>query len=267
MRSWIKSIPLMALGVALANTATAAGTTEGSFGFALSTFPPVSAYGFGPGSGGVGADLTVTLGATPFGTTVRTGAAKIRLASTAAPPLSALSIKMLAPTNCTFSAGGGGGGGLGGPCGLGGTINALVGGAPYLVVPASPIGGSARLTFGPYGSYIDPNVWTTGVASITINGVPLTTGNATTPGAVITMAGYDNRSASYARRGNVKLVAPAGLMSTLGGPIPLFVSMTLAVNVYDGEWIPVPEPGILLLLGSASLGLGLLARKKQKESA
>ncbi|MCP5060776.1 MAG: PEP-CTERM sorting domain-containing protein [bacterium] len=134
-----------------------------------------------------------------------------------------------------------------------------------MVVPASPLGGSTRFRFGPYGRYIDPQVWTTGVATITINGAPLTTGNATLPGAVLTMAGYDIRTAGGA--GTVQLVAPAGLMSTLEGDFPLFVSMTLVVNTYEEPWIPVPEPGTLLLLGSGSLGLGLFGRKKQQERA
>ncbi len=42
-------------------------------------------------------------------------------------------------------------------------------------------------------------------------------------------------------------------MSTLGGPFPLFVSMTLNF---------VPEPGTLLLLGSGIAGLAIVGRKR-----
>ncbi|MCP3984878.1 MAG: PEP-CTERM sorting domain-containing protein, partial [bacterium] len=68
--------------------------------------------------------------------------------------------------------------------------------------------------------------------------------------------GYDNRNALGG--GNVKLVAPGGLMSTLGGPFPLFISMVLNFDV--------PEPGTMLLLGSGIIGLGLVGRRKQKNA-
>ena len=49
----------------------------------------------------------------------------------------------------------------------------------------------------------------------------------------------------------IELVAPAGLMSTLGGDLPLFVSMTLNF---------MPEPGTLLLVGSGIAGLAAVGR-------
>ncbi|MCP5057790.1 MAG: PEP-CTERM sorting domain-containing protein, partial [bacterium] len=233
----------------------ASALSTGGVSFALSTLPAITASGAGSGSSAGGAGSVITLTGAPFAIATRLGANKITLAPTAAAPLSAVSAIMSAPTGCTFSAGGGGGGGFGGACGLGGTINALVASAPFLIVPASGLGGSARVAFGPYLSYIDPKVWTTGATSVTINGVGVTSGNVTSPGAVFSSTGYDNRTAGGI--GVVKLVAPAGLMSTLGGPFPLFVSMTLTF---------VPEPGTLLLLGSGILGLGLLGRKKQKNA-
>jgi hypothetical protein len=51
------------------------------------------------------------------------------------------------------------------------------------------------------------------------------------------------------------LVAPAGLMSTLGGDLPLFASMTLT---------DVPEPGTLLLLGSGIVGLAIFGCKRMR---
>jgi hypothetical protein len=175
------------------------------------------------------------------------------LAPTAAAPLSALNIVLTAPGPCSFTAAGGPGGGVGGPCGLGGTANALVGGAPFLIVPLNILGAGGRLGFGPYGSYIDAQQWTTGTVPVTINGVTLTTGNAASPGAPLFMTGTDSRTA--AGLGQVTLVAPGGLMSTLGGPFPLFVSMTLNF---------VPEPGTLLLLGSGIAGLAIVGRKRMR---
>ncbi len=111
------------------------------------------------------------------------------------------------------------------------------------------VGVGGRIAFGPYGSWIDGQQWTTGVAPVTINGVTLTTDN----GAPIFMTGTDSRDA--AGLGQVTLVAPGGLMSTLGGAFPLFVSMTLNF---------VPEPGTLLLLGSGIAGLAIVGRKRMR---
>ena len=179
----------------------------------------------------------------------------ITLSPTAAAPLSALSGTLVNPA-CTFASNGGNAGGVGGACGLGGTINALVNNAPFLVVPLAILGNNGRLTFGPYGSYIDAKDWTTAATSITVNGVPLTTNNATTPGAVWTTAGYDNRVAGV---GTVKLVAPGGLMSVLGGNFPLYVSMTLT-------FVSAPEPGTLLLLGSGVVGLAVLGHRRRRKA-
>ena len=248
MRKLVTFISAAGLAMALATSASAT-PYNGSFSFALSTLPGL--VGSGAGSGVSTAGL-ITLPA-PFATATALGANKITLAPTAAAPLSAISALLIAPAPCTLTAAGGGGGGFGGPCGLGGTINALVAGAPFLVVPAGGLGGTARVAFGPYLSYIDPQPWTTGTATVTINGVALTTGNATSPGVPFTMAGSDNRTPGGG--GVITLVAPAGLMSTLGGPFPLFVSMSLTF---------VPEPGTLLLLGSGIAGLAIIGRKRMQ---
>jgi hypothetical protein len=131
---------------------------------------------------------------------------------------------------------------------MGGTVNALVGGAPFLVVPASGVGVAGRQVFGPYGSYIDAQPWQIGPVPITVNGVQLT-GPYGTP---LSTTGYDNRVGGV---GVVKLVAPAGLMSTLGGNMPLYISMTLNF---------IPEPGTLLLVGAGIAGIGIIGRRRSR---
>jgi hypothetical protein len=113
------------------------------------------------------------------------------------------------------------------------------------------MGVGVRQSFGPYVSYIDAQSWTTGVANPTVNGIVLTTGNVTTPGVPFVTTGYDNRTPGGG--GVIKLVAPGGLMSTLGGNLPLFVSMTLTF---------VPEPGTLLLVGFGLAGLIVYGQRR-----
>ena len=242
MRRFLMFISAAGLAMALAVSAQAT-QFVGSASFALSTLPGLVASGTGSGnSPGV-----VTIATAGWGAT---GPVLITLAPTAAAPLTALNIVLSAPGPCAA---------LPGPCGLGGTVNALVGGAPFLVVPfvnaagTIGLGVGGRLAFGPYGSYIDAQPWTTGTATVTINGVGLTTGNATSPGVLSQMFGSDARTPGGL--GTVTLVAPGGLMSTLGGPFPLFVSMTLTF---------VPEPGTLLLLGSGIAGLAIIGRKRMR---
>jgi hypothetical protein len=162
-------------------------------------------------------------------------------------PISAVTFSLVAPGPCSFTDAPGNV--LGGPCALGGAWSASVAGRPFLVIPLSGLGVTGRVSFGPYGSYIDAQQWRTGTATFTINGVAFTTTN----GAPLQTAGYDNRTAGGL--GTVNLVAPAGLMSTLGGNTPLFVSMTLTF---------VPEPGTLLLLGLGVAGLAVVGRRRSR---
>jgi hypothetical protein len=263
MRNLVKFISAAGLAMALAVSAQATPYVGGA-SFALSTLPGLVASGSGTGTSAAG---LVTIVWTNGGSA---GPTFITLAPTAAAPLSALNIVVTAPSG-VFT-----GTPLAGAAALGGTANAFVAGAPFLIVPFTEtvtgpkpgfgnsaavcqqggiapcgIGLGGRLSFGAYASYIDANTWSTGAVPLTINGVTLTTGNVTTPGVPIFMTGSDNRDG--AGLGTVTLVSPAGLMSSLGGAFPLFVSMTLTF---------VPEPGTLLLLGSGIAGLAIIGRKR-----
>ena len=241
MRSLLKIVSAAGLAMALATSAQAVPFT-GTVSFGLSTLTPLAASGSGSGTSAPG---LVTIATPSWAVTAATGANRITLDPTAAAPLTALSILLVAPGPCTLT-----GAPVGGPCALGGTANALVGGAPFLIVPLGGLGVPGRISFGPYGSWIDAQAWTAATATPTVGGSPVLDDY----GVPFYTTGYDARTPGGG--GVIKLVAPAGLMSTLGGDLPLFVSMT--VNY-------APEPGTLLLLIFSSAGLlvagGLRSRR------
>ena len=256
MRRLAKLISAVGLAMALATSAQAT-VFKGRLSFSLGGLGlAVSGSGWGtsiatppkPGPGVLGDVVAIASYPPSYPLPwAATGPVTITLNATAAPPIDDLYIALTAPGPCSFTDAPGNV--LGGPCALGGVWSAWIAGQPFLVVPLSGLGVTGRVSFGNYGSYFDAQSWQTGIATVTINGVPLTTAN----GAPLQTTGYDNRTAGGL--GMVKLVAPAGLMSTLGGDFPLFASMTLTF---------VPEPGTLLLLGSGIAGLAILGRRKQR---
>lgn len=246
MRRFLELISVTTLVLAWASSAQAkafVGSVSFAFGTPFGTPPGLAASGSGTGKSTVVPNvLTIQ---TP--SWAANGPTLITYPPTAA-PRTPFRIVLTAPGPCSFAGAGGPRGGLGGACALSGTANALVAGAPFLIIPLSGLGVAGRTSFGPYGSYIDAQSWTTGTAVATVNGVALTMN-----GVPIVMTGFDSRSPGGT--GFVRLVAPGGFMSTLGGNFPLFVSMTLNF---------IPEPGTLLLLGSGVAGLALLGRRRMQ---
>ncbi|MCP5065328.1 MAG: hypothetical protein GY946_02075, partial [bacterium] len=148
MHKLFKFGSVLGLALALSASAHAGALLGGTLSFALGTLTPLTGTGVGPGSSAGGPGTAITLGGAPFGTVLALGASKITLAPTAAAPLSALEASVVAPTGCSFT-----GAVAGGTCALGGTVNALVGGAPFLIVPlaggpATGAGLGGRLAFG-----------------------------------------------------------------------------------------------------------------------
>jgi hypothetical protein len=126
-------------------------------------------------------------------------------------------------------------------------VNVLAHDHAFMIVPLSGLGVAGQVRFGPYGSLINAQPWVAATATVTAYSGPLYTG-----GVRIQTTGYENRTPGGV--GTVKLVAPAGLMSTLAGNLPIFISMKLTF---------IPEPGTLLLLGLGVAGLAAAGRRRR----
>ncbi len=135
----------------------------------------------------------------------------------------------------------------GGTLGILGTVNVNAFGALFIAVPmnlgtaGAGIGGTA--TFGVFGSRVTFGSWTTGTATITLPYPP----------TLSFRTGSDNRTPGGL--GQINLVTPIAVNSTLGGFIPMFGTLTLNF---------VPEPGTPLLLGSGIALLAVLHRRRHR---
>ncbi len=101
--------------------------------------------------------------------------------------------------------------------------------------------------------------WTLGAASIT--GIPTPSGGTSTvvgQGFVHGPASGTSSTASTAGSGAIRLVTPVRVTTTLNAPSDFLAIMgTLTVHF-------VPEPGLLLLLGSGIAGLALIGRHRAR---
>ena len=93
--------------------------------------------------------------------------------------------------------------------------------------------------------------WTTGTATVT--GVTATTPSTAVINTVFA-TGSDNRTAGHA--GTVTLVTGFQAITNVAGTLPGFAIQSLTF---------VPEPGTLLLLGSAVAGLAILGRRRMRK--
>jgi hypothetical protein len=171
-----------------------------------------------------------------------------------------------------------------------GTISGISGGAPLNPPAALPVGGFTRLclftgcptTFLPLNNTTNNGATGIGVGGlltlggfgdirISIVNLPWTLGavdgiNQTIAGGFVTLSktGFvhgasSNPSSTATPSGLVQLIAPQQV-DTFGVPanstqLTLFATLTLHF---------VPEPGLLLLIGSGIVGLGLLGRSRMK---
>ncbi len=144
---------------------------------------------------------------------------------------------------------------------------ALPGCSGYLPVPLTVnglkgVGIGSRITVNTFAAggvkiSLDASPWTLGVASVT--GIPTPSGGTSTVtamGFVHGPASGTSTTASTAGSGAIRLVTPVRVTTTLGAPNDILALMgTLTVHF-------VPEPGLLLLMGSGIAGLAVIGRHR-----
>lgn len=156
-------------------------------------------------------------------------------------------------TNLTasFVAGGGPGGGFGGAGPLSGqAVIGVLGGLLNIDIPLSVVGAGGFQTAeaGLLMISATGHLWTTGPAMIAGLTSATPSGGFTN---TITVSGFDNRTAGH--KGSLLLVSPLRVISGAFGVLPSFVTMSLTF---------VPEPGVVVLIGSALLALVGVSRKR-----
>jgi hypothetical protein len=148
------------------------------------------------------------------------------------------------------------GGGMGGPGPLQGDAIINVLGLFNLVVPLEVVGSTGADAMVAAGTLVVSAFgtgWTTG--PVTITGITTQVGPTTFGGSEVLNTvtfgglGYDNRTPLH--NGVIALVSPFKVVTNAGGNLPAFALQTL---VFSGG---VPEPGTLVLLGTAFAALAL----------
>ncbi|MCZ6463415.1 MAG: hypothetical protein O7A09_03670 [Proteobacteria bacterium] len=117
------------------------------------------------------------------------------------------------------------------------SVVGVLAGLINLVIPLTVVGTGGVVQAGAAALLVTVtgHLWTTGVAAVT----------AVTSPTTATLAGYDNRT-NTSHGGAIQLISPIRILTNAAGNLPGFAIKTLRF---------VPEPGGLMLLGSAIAGL------------
>jgi hypothetical protein len=250
-----KLFGVLAIGVfVVAGQASAGALSSSSFKFALGTLPGASFVGAGA-TGTSTSNLSASLDAG----TAFAGAFTTSIPTSAAPPLTEIQIFITKNAGNTFT--GATPNKVGGELAFDGIANVYgIGGFPAGALPllGVPLAlGTPNTLFKSAGGVSITAVgagWTAGTAVVTgLNTTTTTPGNVTNMNTGVTQTAMGSNGLTAGGGGTLVLVAPTKVMTNITAPLAAFSTLTLNY---------VPEPGSLLLLGTAIASLMVLGRRR-----